>query len=527
MLSRRPARSIMPVGFRQGSLLLPLACALWLWCAPALGEESWGEKEKPCRSQRIQVQGNRFLDSDRILSEIGTEPDSPLTLHRLENSIDRILNLYEENGFPYCQISPSGFRSWGNGEITFSFLVEEGPRVRITEVQLEGLKSTRKKVILREVGGGIFGFFSQRRLEAGLNRIGRLSFIERIDRTQLLAGDNPEEGILRIALRERKNNSFSGMLGYAPGRGAKGGSIFGSVELIFDNIFGTGRRMQWNWSRKDSYSSGLLFAYREPWVLGLPPTLELSLSQTDRDSTFLKLSFGARILFNSTQRVSWGVEAGWEKVVPGPAGECCIPDSRKYKIGAVFGLDLLDRRDNPRKGILYGVEAGYLHKINHPAASLPFGRERVSSVKLTLDLEHFLPSLKAQTVLVGLHLKGLITDERVVPVSDQFELGGRNSIRGYRDDEFFGTTVTWANLEYRFLLEGDSRLLLFTDYGYFERKALARGSRSVERISAWKLGYGFGLRVNSRAGLVAIDYGLAPGQSTTEGMIHFGVSNSF
>ena len=480
-----------------------------------------------CAAGGIKVEGNRFFGTEELLSEIDLEPSRSYNVNSLERDIDGILTRYEENGFPYCQISPSRFKISERGELRLFLVVEEGPRVEVKEVQLEGLKTTKRKVILRELGSGLFGFFCESRVDASLRRLSRLSYIKEVEKAELLAGENPEEGIYRITLVERRNNTFSGILGYAPATGNRKGSLFGSMELVFDNIFGTGRMTRWSWSRKDPYSSQFLFLYREPWVFGFPPTLELKMSQLDYDSTYLQLAFSARLLFNSIGKLSWGVEGGWEKTIPGPAGQDYLPDSRKYQAGVIFSLDLLDRPDNPRKGLHYETKIDYAHKRNFPTASFNPEKEKTFLISSSFDLNHFIPTLRKQTLHLGLHFRGLSTDENLIPVSDQFKFGGINSVRGYREEEFFGTQVAWTNVEYRLLLAGSSRLFLFADYGYFRRKALSGPDEFLTRVSGKKLGFGFGLRIDSKAGLVGIDYGLGESDSFSQGKIHFGLTNRF
>lgn len=183
----------------------------------------------------------------------------------------------------------------------------------IREIQLDGLKTTKKKVILRELESDLFGFFSQSHLDRSLKKLKRLSYIKDVEEPDLLAKESPENGILRINIAEKKSNTFIGILGYAPSTDNRKGNLFGSMELIFDNMFGTGRRVEWSWSRKDAYSSQFLFLYREPWVLGFPPTLELKLNQLDYDSTYLQLSFSGKLLFNSGDKISWGIEGDGKK----------------------------------------------------------------------------------------------------------------------------------------------------------------------------------------------------------------------
>jgi outer membrane protein insertion porin family len=491
----------------------------------------WGMSQNTARAEGLscdpQVQGNRFFDTNRLLAETGLKPHSAFSSQSVERGIERMLSLYEDNGFPYCRISPGNFRMSGSGQVSFSFMVEEGPRVNVTQVQLEGLKSTRKNVILREMRGDVPGLFSQSRLDAGLDRVERLSFIQRVEDVRLLATDDPSQGILNIRLTERRNNSIEGVLGYAPGAGERKGNMFGSLDLCFDNLFGTGRMIRWIWSRKDPYSSHLLFSYREPWVLGFPPTAQLTLEQVDYDSTYLKLSAAAGVTFDAATRLAWGLELGWDRVVPGSAGKGQIPGSRKYMASAGLKLDLADRRENPSAGVQYQSRVTLARKDNYPIENFNPEQTRVSSASLYLDLDHFLPILEKQTLFAGIHLRELFTDERSVPISDLFELGGAGSVRGYREGEFFGTSVAWANFEYRFLLRGESRLYAFLDYGQFGRSVRDPGNQTLRQISGQKLGYGLGLRVDSKAGLLALDYGLGQGDSITEGKIHLRLINRF
>jgi len=196
-------------------------------------------------------------------------------------------------------------------------------------------------------------------------------------------------------------------------------------------------------------------------------------------------------------------------------------------MGISVSLDLLDYPHNPRKGLLYQTGISYAQKRNYPTSFFTPEKQKVSLAKISFNLNHFLPTLKRQTVLVGLHFKGLSTDENQVPFSDQFKLGGINSLRGYREEELFGTQIAWANLEYRFLLNQNSRFFLFTDYGYFQRRVLTEPDKSYTKISGKRLGYGFGLRIDSKAGLLGIDYGLGEGDSFSQGKIHLGVTNRF
>ena len=495
-------------------------------------------------SNKIEIEGNRFFQKQELLSQIKLEPGLTYSDDLLERSIEQILTLYDENGFPYCQVSPFDFKITDEGKLSFSLKVNEGPRVKINRIEFEGLKNNKEKVIRREsrLWRDPFSFFSQSKLNKIVDRLRRLSYIEDVEEVSLLAENDPVQGlcpetaILKIKLTERKNNSFSGILGYVPSpqifrtvpsSGSKKGHLTGKIDLIFDNIFGTGRRVDLNWYRKDPYSSHLSFFYREPWILGLPPTLEVGISQTDYDSTYLQISLDFGLLFSPLEKISWEAEAGWEKVVPGSAGKTYLPHSRKYKAGVSLSINLLDRPSNPRKGFFHRTQVTYGRKRNYSTSGFTPKKEVIYDTKFSLDLQHFLSTFHKQTFMTGIHIRGMSTDEEPVPFPEQFKLGGINSLRGYREEEFSGTKVAWTNLEYRFLWGSDSRFFLFADYGYFFRKARLTGDKLFRKISDKKLGYGFGIRIDSSVGLLGIDYGIGEKDRLSEGKIHFGIVNRF
>jgi len=493
-------------------------------------------------SDRIEIEGNGYFQEEELLSCTNLKPGLNYSDDLLERSIDQILMLYEENGFIYCQILPSDFKITHEGRLSFSLKVNEGPRVKLSRIEFEGLKQTKEKVIRRELGSRPYGFLSQSKLNKIVDRIRRLSYIEDVEEVSLLAesdpirGLRPDNAVLKIKLIEKKNNSFSGVLGYVPSArisglssssGKKNGYLTGKVDLVFDNIFGTGRRVDLNWHKKDPYSSHLCFSYREPWILGLPPTLELGISQTDYDSTYLQISLDFGLLFNPLGKISWKAEVGWEKVVPGSAGKFYLPHSKKYTVGGKLTMNLLDHPNNPRKGLFHRTQVIYGRKRNHATSDFSPKKKMVYDTKFSLDLNHFLPTFHKQAFMTGIHLRGMTTDEESVPFPEQFKLGGINSLRGYREEEFSGTELAFTNLEYRFLWGTGSRFFIFADYGYFFRKVQLNEDGALRKISGEKLGYGFGIRIESKVGLFGIDYGIGEKDRLSEGKIHFGIVNRF
>jgi outer membrane protein insertion porin family len=109
--------------------------------------------------------------------------------------------------------------------------------------------------------------------------------------------------------------------------------------------------------------------------------------------------------------------------------------------------------------------------------------------------------------------------------SDLFRLGGTNSLRGYRENQFLGSRVLWSNLEYRLLLTRRTFAFVFYDTGYYQR--MEEPEKLIEKQEAFNMGYGLGLNVETGIGVLAVSFALAKGDSFSEGKIHFGLINEF
>ena len=98
---------------------------------------------------------------------------------------------------------------------------------------------------------------------------------------------------------------------------------------------------------------------------------------------------------------------------------------------------------------------------------------------------------------------------------NQFRLGGQDTIRGYREDQFRGNRMALLSLEYRFPIVSKVTGALFTDYG-----------------GAWDSGFapenlhgsvGVGLGLNTPIGPLRLDYG----RGSQGGRVHFRVGGTF
>ncbi len=170
--------------------------------------------------------------------------------------------------------------------------------------------------------------------------------------------------------------------------------------------------------------------------------------------------------------------------------------------------DERDRRNNPTKGSLLTLST---------EQAIPIGLGKIASNRLRANYILYLPvtwignnrstenpEMIAFNVQAG-------TNIGEFPPADAFDLGGRNSVRGYGGgDVASGRSYGLASVEYRFPILQRVGGVVFADFGSdFGSSKTVLGEPGVLRGKPGSgFGYGLGLRVRSPIGLIRGDLGI-------------------
>jgi len=479
------------------------------------------------RIGQIRMEGQEHFAHRSLENLMELRPGKIFRADHLESDLDRLLTAYENEGYPYTQIRVSDLRLNDEDRLDFQLLIQEGPRVHIAAIEPVGNTITRDEVIVREMGIGQGNLYNARAVRRARTRLQRLGYFRRVDQIEVLPGDRPGWVVLRVPVEEGRTNRIDGVVGYQPSSGAEEGYFTGLVDLSFRNLMGTGRRVEASWNRRDPLSSRLRFGYQEPWLLGLPVTVGGSIQQLNQDSSYAQTNLNLEASSYLGQSLVAGALFGSERVIPDSRGGQGLPRSQTYWAGLRLELDVRDDLLAPRQGGRYATTVRHRFKKNRATDTYQPIRQDVQSTEFTADLEQYRELLRHQVLALAVHLGEIRSDEDIVPLNEQFKMGGARTLRGYREEQFHGSRILWVNLEYRTMLGRRSWAFLFLDAGhYFYRREDSLTGELIE-VSDEKAGYGLGLRVESRLGILGVDYGLGEGDGLTEGKVHFGVINEF
>jgi len=448
----------------------------------------------------------------------------------LEASIDLILSSLEDAGYPFAFVkikSVSFDNDEDNNSIVDIYLKIEKELIRrINKVEINGNTKTKESVIINAARLTNDEIYSQKRIENIPVQLNKLRFFENLATPQYYI-NSKNEGILQIDIIEKNTNSFDGILGYVPStQSGESGYLTGFVNVNLRNLFGTGRGAAIKWHQENSLTQELELKYLEPWIFNQPFNLNLQFYQRKQDSSYVKRIIGGTLEFLATENISASVIIESESIIPSINNtNQTILNSSSFNSGIKFTMDFRDDIYAPRSGTYFSSTYKYRAKnlANNQDLPVSISTNELEYHNYELDFSIFYTVFQNQVLALGIHAKEIIGD--YFDISDFFQLGGTNSLRGYREKQFLGNRIIWSNLEYRFLLSPSSYIFTFFDSGYYlinENKEF-----NILRQSDFKNGYGFGISLETVLGIMRVSYAFAEGSSITNGLIHFGILNDF
>ncbi len=475
----------------------------------------------------IHVRGAAEMSEEGILRMFETAPGNPLDQDVLERDIEALLQRYERRGYPFVSCMVDSLEPHAGSttdSLDLHLRVEEGKRMTIDEILVEGNRETDPAVVVRETRFRVGEQFDPVKVDAIRPRLQRLNIFSDVSEPELYLRD--EKGGLRIRVREGSTNTFDGVIGYLPATTAgQSGYLSGLASVSMRNLFGTGRKFSLRWQRENQYSQELALRYVEPWVGGFPVNLDGGFFQRKQDTAYVRRVLDLKAEFMVTDELSIAALVSSENVIPSDTTGSRVLRTATLTYGVELQYDSRDDPFSPTSGAKYGTDYHYGSKRaeNVPAVLASQVRDRTSVQRLGVDLDFYVTTFLHQVVAMGLHGRDLEGDQ--IDEGSMFRFGGMRTLRGYRENEFLGSRVAWSNTEYRFLLARRSFLYGFLDTGYYLRPA--DDLRGTAGIEDFKYGYGIGLQVETGLGNIGVSFALGKGDSFGDAKVHFGLINDF
>ena len=486
------------------------------------------DEGKPTVIRDIEIDSLRRADSAEIADRFVYLKGQVFNKFEIEQLISETLRYYEEKSFPFAAVKIRSvyLDSSDAEEEHFADLLLEvnyGVKSRIDSIEITGNEDTKDYVIIRSARINKGDPYSQTEIDKIPKRLNRLRYFEPVQ-TPSFYFNNKDVGILQIKVKEKRTNNFDGIIGYVPAANDdESGYVTGFVNVSLRNLFGTGRELAFKWEQLDKHSQTLQLNYLEPWLFGYPFNIGFGLFQRKQDTTYVQRKFDGEIAYLATEELSASVTFGATSTIP-TANEnsvTTVNNSSTYSIGGNIKFDSRDDIYAPTEGIFFLTKYSFNSKKINDAPVL--SEKEQTFQKIEADFGFFVEPFLRNVVAVKIHAREMRGDN--FETSDLYRLGGNNTLRGYREDQFLGNRILWMNLEYRFALAKRTYLFGFFDSGYFLRDE--NESLQIPQTSAWKYGYGFGINLETGIGVLGVSYAIGEDDTISNGKIHFGLLGGF
>lgn len=438
----------------------------------------------------------------------------------LQNEINSLLNTFVNQGYPLTSISiDSLYLNDNSYNLNIVLRVEKGNPVLIDSIIVSGNNLTDEQVIIRNSGISKGMYFDKKIIDKIPQRLMKLDIFNSVIQPALFL--DRDRGILSISVEESRASSFDVVLGYQPSSSQdEKGEITGLLNLGFKNLFGTARKLFVFWQKDTRKSQTIELKYVEPNLLNFPIKSEVQYYQREEDSLFVQRSIKLLNSLLLSDNLEASLSLSYQTTIPGSENSNSSFNRNKlYSLG--FEL-LYDTRDNikiPRSGAVFRNSFAFGTKY-YSSNLLDFSNKIVRNIYL--DIQWYNNFFKNQVLCNEFQGKIIITSND--DFTDLFYLGGINSIRGYRENQFMVSSAIWLNNEYRFLFSDNSSFYPFFDIGYYKKNKTIDGTPQIDDLI---YSYGFGFNILSGIGIIRLNFALGKGDSFSGMKVHLGFKNNF
>jgi len=463
----------------------------------------------------VTIEGNRALKTPELRKLITTPEGEMLNTKVLHDNLQAISDRYHKDGYILVKVNNLDIGRDGNLKVVINEGTLEGYVVK-------GNTKTKDRVIIREMRMKPGDPFNAKKARRSMQRVYNLGFFDDVN-MKLNPGIEQNSVVLEVDVVEKRTGNFTVGAGYSSSDG-----FIGMVGIGDRNFRGIGDaiNLTFEFSGDDTDNHGYTFSYRRPWLDKKETAVTFRLynrtyryydynSNGDKVEEFMRKYTGGEFTFSrpvsevSTNYIT--LRRREDRYIKHYSElDRSTPKYADWR-DANFGLTnslILEHVTDTRDNVFYPMKG---NKLSLTADIAGFGG-KFKYQKYTLEENYYIKAGHAQVLaLRGMYGYGNGT----IPEYSQYRIGGQNTIRGYRDEQFRGNHMWLGTVEYRFPVFSKVNGALFTDFG----GTWASGWSPSNTYSS----VGFGLSINTPVGPIRVD--LAHGKQGNR--VHFSVGGTF
>ena len=338
---------------------------------------------------------------------------------KVRETVDELVDAVNASGFAFVDVQPRSTIRREEREVDLVFLVEEGPRIYVERIDIEGNLRTLDRVIRREFGIVEGDAYSPSKVARATRQVRNLGYFRKVDVSNE-RGSRPDRTRVTVEVEETATGEFSIGAGYS----SESGGLL-SLRLAERNLLGKGQHLALATTLAEEQNQ-IELSFTEPYFQDQPLSVggdifRVTTEYDDRtiseeESTGARLRVGYRLSENWYQRWRYTISQKRTDYVAGKDSDALLS-----AVGHEVAYDTRDNRFNPTTGRILS--------IGNDLAGLGGDTQ---FLRTDVRASQYFPMSKKPPVTLALSARlgaihGLGED---VSVSDRYFLGGR-SLRGF------------------------------------------------------------------------------------------------
>ena len=342
---------------------------------------------------------------------------------KVRETVDDLLDAVGASGFAFVDVQPRSTIRREEREVDLVFLVDEGPRIYVERIDVEGNLRTLDRVVRREFGIVEGDAYSPSKVARATRQVRNLGYFRKVDVSNE-RGSQQDRTRVTVEVEETATGEFSIGAGYS----SESGGLL-SLRLAERNLLGKGQNLALSTTLAEEQNQ-IELSFTEPYFQDQPISVGGDIFRTVTEND----DFGSYDLerIGSRLRIGYKLSQYWyqrwrytvARRVEKPHANSFF-DKRRSTTSSVVGHEVAyDTRDNR-----FNPTSGNILSISNDLAGLG-GQARY--LRTDVRGTHYLPVSKKPPVTLALSARagaiyGLGKDVGLV---DRYSLGGR-TLRGF------------------------------------------------------------------------------------------------
>lgn len=454
----------------------------------------------------------RGLDPEAIKDVVEIEQGDWYDADAVDKTTDKLNLAVSALGFPFVDVRPRINRDREKRTISVAFEVNEGPRLFVERIEIQGNARTEDQVIRREFRLVEGDAFNASKLSRSRQRIQNLGFFGKV-RVDQVPGSAPDKTVLEVEVEEKSTGALTFGAGYSTSQGP-----LGDISIRERNLLGKGYDAKLGFTVAGK-GSQVDFSFTDPYFLDR----ELSAGadvfwikqdlQDSRSHDLERQGFALRTNYPLTEDLRQGftytLQASEVSDVQTGASRFVKEAEGKDTLSQISHNITYDKRDNK-----FSPTEGYYARMVNDLAG--FGGSK-RFVRNRLIGAQFFPVSDEWTLEVSGSTGWIVGIGKDVKLPDRFFIGG-DDLRGFEtggvgprdtsaDDALGGEIFYTGTVQMMFPLGLPSELPIngrfFTDFGSLTE--LSSTGPEVQDSGSIRASTGVGFTWRSTFGPIGID----------------------